>query len=180
MAWDQGLNAFFEAEDSASALEALRQISLQPIEKVREIREVGVEGELATGGPLEGAGDPLAGRPPHGKDNEESAVEAAEVPGYDARPGASASPEGSGVRFISTGDLPFPTLLRIWNDSKKVKEISRRYAAGGPHRSGERADARTSPTSSLSAPRGASGSGWRRPSTSTRPSTSSCRRRSER
>jgi len=35
---------------------------------------------------------------------------------------------GRGVRFISAGDLPFPTLLRIWNDSKKIKEISRKYA----------------------------------------------------
>ena len=36
--------------------------------------------------------------------------------------------KGENVRYVSE-DLPFPVLLRIWNDSKKVRELSVKYAS---------------------------------------------------
>ncbi|MGA2198615.1 MAG: hypothetical protein ABSG45_01615, partial [Nitrososphaerales archaeon] len=36
--------------------------------------------------------------------------------------------KGENVRYVSE-DLPFPVLLRIWNDSKKIRELSVRYAS---------------------------------------------------
>jgi len=32
------------------------------------------------------------------------------------------------VKYTSE-DLPFPVLLRIWNDSKKIRELSAKYAS---------------------------------------------------
>ena len=36
--------------------------------------------------------------------------------------------KGENVRYVSE-DLPFPVLVRIWNDSKKIRELSVRYAS---------------------------------------------------
>ncbi len=45
----QGLNAFFEAHDAASALAGLRAVSLPPVEKVREIHTCVVKARLSPG-----------------------------------------------------------------------------------------------------------------------------------
>ena len=37
--------------------------------------------------------------------------------------------KGGAVKYTGQDDLPFPVLLRIWNDSKKIRELSLRYAA---------------------------------------------------
>jgi hypothetical protein len=33
------------------------------------------------------------------------------------------------VKYSGQDDLPFPVLLRLWNDSKKIREFSLKYAA---------------------------------------------------
>jgi hypothetical protein len=47
--------------------------------------------------------------------------------------------KGGNLRYVSE-DLPFPLLVRIWNDSKKVRELSIRYAG---HATTSGASART-------------------------------------
>ena len=37
--------------------------------------------------------------------------------------------KGKGVKYTGQDDLPFPSLLRIWNDSMKIREVSLRYAS---------------------------------------------------
>jgi replication factor C large subunit len=127
----QGLNAFFEAPDVSSALNALRQTKLQPIEKVREIQKAVVKSEI----------------PPETMTKALETLSRADIlmgkimktqqwrllRYLDGMLAQELHPllKGTGVKYIGTGDLPFPTLLRIWNDSKKVKELSRKYAAAG-------------------------------------------------
>jgi len=127
----QGLNAFFEAHDALSALDALRQTALQPVEKVREIQKSVLKAEL----------------PPETLTKALETLSRADIlmgkimrtqqwrllRYLDGMLAQELHPllKGAGVRYIGTGDLPFPVLLRIWNDSKKVKELSRKYAALG-------------------------------------------------
>ena len=44
--------------------------------------------------------------------------------------------KGAAVKYSGQDDLPFPVLARIWNDSKKIREVSLRYAAKA-HTSGD-------------------------------------------
>ena len=127
----QGLSAFFEAPDAVSALAALRQTALQPVEKVREIQKSVLKADL----------------PPETLSRALETLSRADIlmgkimrtqqwrllRYLDGMLAQELHPliKGAGVRYIGTGDLPFPTLLRIWNDSKKVKELSRRYAGVG-------------------------------------------------
>ena len=37
--------------------------------------------------------------------------------------------KGRAVKYTGQDDLPFPVLVRVWNDSKKIRELSLRYAA---------------------------------------------------
>ena len=37
--------------------------------------------------------------------------------------------KGGAVKYTGQDDLPFPVFVRIWNDSKKIRELSLRYAA---------------------------------------------------
>lgn len=123
----QGLNSFFDARDDGSALEALRATSLQPVEKIREISKSVVRAELSPGkraAAMEviSRADILMGRimrTQHWR----------MLRYLDAMLAQELQPilRGASVKY-STEDLPFPTLLRIWNDSKKIKEISKRYA----------------------------------------------------
>ena len=124
----EGLNQFFDARDPTEALRALRQTRLQPIEKVREIQKA-----------ILGANLP----PETLKRSLEVLSRADIVMGrimrsqewrllryLDATLAQELHPllMGRGVKAIGSGDLPFPVLLRIWNDSKKITELSRRYA----------------------------------------------------
>jgi hypothetical protein len=36
---------------------------------------------------------------------------------------------GNAVNYTGQDDLPFPVLVRVWNDSKKIREVSVKYAA---------------------------------------------------
>jgi replication factor C large subunit len=123
----QSLNAFFEAGDAGSALSALRALSLPPAEKLRELHTCIVK----------------AGLPPEGLAAALEVLSRADVimgeigatrewrllRYLDSLLAQELFPilKGKGLRYISE-DLPFPVLLRIWNDSKKIREISVRYA----------------------------------------------------
>jgi hypothetical protein len=37
--------------------------------------------------------------------------------------------KGMAVKYTGQDDLPFPMMARVWNDSKKIREVSLRYAA---------------------------------------------------
>ena len=127
----EGLNAFFDAPDSASARAALRESNMQPIEKVREIHRSVLKSSL----PLDrmtrvletlARADALMGKIMRTQDWRLLRY-------LDAMLAQELHPliRGLGVRFIGSSDLPFPVLLRIWNDGKKVTELSRRYGAAG-------------------------------------------------
>ena len=123
----QAFEAFFTSADSESALAALRSMSLPPMDKVRELHRCLVRSNL----PAEDLSDAM------------EVLSRADV----LMGGIMKNQEWRLLRYLdnmlshelapilrgkdvhyATDDLPFPTLLRIWNDSKKVKEISLKYA----------------------------------------------------
>ena len=173
----QGLNAFFEAADPASALAGLKGVSLPPLEKVREIHTCVVKSKLSPeklAAALEviSRADVIMG--------EIGATREWRLLRYlDSLFAQELFPiiKGESVRYVSE-DLPFPVLLRIWNDSKKIRELSVRYAAAHP-RAVRAPGRRTCPTSSPSVPPRTSDGALSRPSTSTRPTTSSSPRRQD-
>ncbi len=124
----QALNSFFEAKDPASAAEALRSSSIQPIEKVREVFRSVVNSSLpaeARSKSLEiiSRADMLMGKIMRTQNwrllrylDGLLANELARTIG------------GMGVHY-KRESLPWPLQLRVWNDSKKTKELARRYAA---------------------------------------------------
>lgn len=119
--------SFFEAKDEAAALAALRSVSLPPVEKVRELNRSIVRSGLPPeklAGAMEvlSRADMLMGKIM-------KAQEWRLLRYLDSMLSRELFPvvRGMGLRYVSE-DLPFPMLLRIWNDSKKVREISFRYA----------------------------------------------------
>jgi replication factor C large subunit len=124
----QGFESFFGSADTASALAALRSISLSPIERVRELNRCVVRSKLppeALAAALEvlSRADSLMGRI---MKNQEWRL----LRYLDTMLATELAPllRGHDVRYV-TDDLPFPTMLRIWNDSKKVRELSLKYAS---------------------------------------------------
>jgi replication factor C large subunit len=123
-----GLNAFFGAPDPETALAALRSVDLQPAEKLREIQTCIVKAKLPPGkraAALEvlSRADLVVGK--IGATREWRLLRY-----LDPMLAQELFPvvRGAGVRHV-TEDLPFPVLLRIWNDSKKIRELSMRYAS---------------------------------------------------
>jgi replication factor C large subunit len=124
----QGLNAFFEAPDSEAALSALKSIRLPPIEKIREIYRCVLKApdlppaKRALALEVISRADMLMGKISRTR-------EWRMLRYLDSTLAHELQPvlRGESVRYV-TEDLPFTTLLRIWNDSKKVKELSTRYA----------------------------------------------------
>jgi replication factor C large subunit len=123
----QGLNAFFEAPDASSALTALRSLSLPPFEKIREIYTCVLKsrltpGKLAAALEVISRADMIMGK--IGATQEWRLLRYLDgMLSQDLH----AIIRGENVRYVSE-DLPFPMLLRIWNDSKKIRELSIRYA----------------------------------------------------
>ncbi|MDA4136329.1 MAG: AAA family ATPase [Thaumarchaeota archaeon] len=123
----QGFEAFFDSKDPVTALAALRGISLSPIERVRELYRCLVRSNLSPDKLSEALGvlseaDMLMGKIM--KNQEWRLLRYLDnMIAYKLLPVI----RGQNVRY-ATDDLPFTTLLRIWNDSKKVKEISLKYA----------------------------------------------------
>lgn len=123
----EGFDAFFQSTDADSAFAALRSISVAPIEKVRELQRCIVKSslppeKLSAAFEVLSRADMLMGSI---MKNQEWRL----LRYLDSMLAHELAPivRGGNVRY-ATDDLPFPTLLRIWNDSKKVKEISLRYA----------------------------------------------------
>jgi replication factor C large subunit len=140
----ESFNGFFGAKDKREAAQSLRKLSLQPFEKIREVHRSVVRSDLP---PVEMA----------------RALEA--VSGLDILVGKIMKSQnwrllryldkelveglypivkGSSIKYAGQDDLPFPVLSRIWNDWKKIKEISLRYGRKA-HASGAGARSRDLP-----------------------------------
>jgi replication factor C large subunit len=118
----QSVNAFFEAPDEKSALKALRAYNGQPREKIRDLFNGVVKArvhEARKGVALEvlSRADVLMGRIMRGKDwrllRYLDPMLAAEL--WKAL--------GDGGASFSMDAVPWPLQVRIWNDSKKLKDI---------------------------------------------------------
>jgi replication factor C large subunit len=134
----EAFNGFFGAGDKAEASLSLRKLSLPPFEKIREIQRSIVKSGL----PPEAMArclqvvskvDHLMAKIMRSRDwrllryLDRQLVE-------DLYPLV----KGRAVKYTGQDDLPFPVLIRIWNDSKKIRELSLRYAAKA-HTSGRSA-----------------------------------------
>jgi len=119
---EAALNAFFDASDLRGRIGALRSYPGQPRDKVRDLMTSvlasGVAGEeLVNSMKALSDADLLLGRMIRGGDwRLLRYLDAMLASGFGREP-------ESGMRF-SAGSVPWPLQLRIWNDSKKVREIS--------------------------------------------------------
>jgi replication factor C large subunit len=125
----EGLNGFFGAADKEEALASLRDLSLSAFEKVREVQRSVVKSGLppeAMAKALEvvSRADLLIGKMM-------KAGEWRMLRYLDRLFSEELFPvvKGMGVRYTGQDDLPFPVLVRVWNDSKKIREVSAKYAA---------------------------------------------------
>jgi replication factor C large subunit len=124
----QALSSFFEAGDEAEAVRALRKLDLDAREKIRVMlqsilsSELGPEKKANALAALSSA-DVLVGR--IGRTQEWRMLRYLDSLLAHQLFGAI---KGEGVRYAEE-TLPFPALLRIWNDSKKVTELAVRYSA---------------------------------------------------
>lgn len=123
----QSVNAFFEAPDEKAALKALRSYDGQPREKVRDLFNGVVKARVHEGRKAEALdvlsrADVLMGRIMRGKDwrllRYLDPMLAAEL--WKAL--------GDGGASFAMDAVPWPLQVRIWNDSKKLKDIG--LAAG--------------------------------------------------
>ena len=130
-----------------------------------------------TGRPGQGARGRSRCRPPHGQDDEERQLEAPQVPRQAAGRGPLPHRQGRRHQIHRPGRPPVPHapphLERLEEDPRALPQVRRE----GAHQRDERALARPALTSSRSAQARGSGRSWSAGSTSTRPTTSSCRRR---
>ena len=125
----EAFNGFFGAADKGEALASLRDLSMSPFEKVREVQRSVVKSGLPPGAMAKALetvsrADLLIGKMMKAGDwrllrylDRLFAEELFPVV------------KGMGVKYAGQDDLPFPVLVRVWNDSKKVREVSVKYAA---------------------------------------------------
>jgi len=125
----EAFNGFFGAADKKEAAISLRSLSLPPFEKIREILRCVVRSGLPPEAMADALGviskvDLLMGEIMKSREwrllryLDRQLVE-------DLYPIV----KGGAVRYAAQDDLPFPVLARIWNDSKKITELSMRYAS---------------------------------------------------
>jgi len=125
----EALNGFFGAADKQEAMAALRALSMSAFEKVREVHRSVVKSglpapEMARALDAVSRADVLIGKMMKGGDwrllryLDRIFVE-------ELYPVV----RGMAVKYTGQDDLPFPMMARVWNDSKKIREISLRYAA---------------------------------------------------
>ncbi|MDA4116579.1 MAG: AAA family ATPase [Thaumarchaeota archaeon] len=126
---NEALNGFFGAADKEEALASLRDLSMSAFEKVREVQRSVVKSGLppeAMARALEvvSRADILIGKMM-------KAGEWRMLRYLDKLFAEELFPvvKGRGVRYTGQDDLPFPVLVRVWNDSKKIREVSVKYAA---------------------------------------------------
>jgi len=125
----QALNSFFDATESKVALQALRLVSTPPMEKVRSIFGSVVNSglspsDLSNSLEVLSRADMLVGRIM-------KTQEWRQLRYLDGLLANELSPVigGRGVRYREER-LSWPLQLRVWNDSKKVRELARRLATG--------------------------------------------------
>jgi replication factor C large subunit len=134
----EAFNGFFGAADKTEAALSLRKLSLPPFEKIREIHRSIVRSGLPPDAMAKSLRvvsnvDHLMAKIMRSRDwrllryLDRQLVE-------DLYPIV----KGGAVKYTGQDDLPFPVLIRIWNDSKKIRELSSRYAAKA-HTSGRSA-----------------------------------------
>lgn len=125
----EAFNGFFGATDKGRAAEALRALSLSPFDKVRQVQRSLVRSglpprQLARALDAVSRADLLIGRMMRAHDwrmlRYLDRILVDEL--FPAL-------KGTTVKYSAQDDLPFPVLVRVWNDSRKVVEISLRYAA---------------------------------------------------
>jgi len=125
----EAFNGFFEAASKAEAAASLRKLSLPPVEKIREIHRSVVRSDL----------------PPERRARALEVVSKVDLlmskmtrsgewrllRYLDRQLVEDLYPlvKGGAVKYTGQDDLPFPVLLRLWNDSKKIRELSLKYAA---------------------------------------------------
>jgi replication factor C large subunit len=124
---EQGITQFFEARDNASAIKALKSLDMQPRERLLEVYRSVVKAEL----------------PPQTRARALEAVSRADlIMGrimktgewrqlryFDATLAYSLKDAlGEETPTHITEDLPWNILVRVWNDSKKIKELALKYA----------------------------------------------------
>jgi replication factor C large subunit len=120
----QSINAFFDASDAASALKALRAYPDQPRDRLRDLFGSVVKARLAESDRARALevisrGDVLLGRIAKGKDWR--------LLRYFDTMLAYGLKESLGEERLrySRDILPWSLQLRVWNDSKKIREIAR-------------------------------------------------------
>jgi len=125
----EAMNGFFGAVDKREAALSLRKVSLPPVEKIREIHRSVVKSGLppeAMARSLEVISrvDFLMAKIMRSRDWRLLRY-------LDRQLVDELYPllKGGAVKYTGQDDLPFPALLRIWNDSKKIRELSVKYAA---------------------------------------------------
>ncbi len=125
----EAFSGFFEAPTKAEAAISLRKLSVPPIEKIREIHRSVVKSNL----------------PPEEKARALEVVSRVDflmskimrsrdwrlLRYLDRQLVEDLYPilKRGAVKYTGQDDLPFPVLLRLWNDSKKIRELSLKYAA---------------------------------------------------
>jgi len=125
----EALNGFFGAADKREAMASLRVLSMSPFEKVREVNRSIVKSglpapEMARALEVVSRADVLIGKMMKGGEwrllRYLDRIFVEEL--YPVVRGAA-------LKYAGQDDLPFPVLARVWNDSKKIREVSLRYAA---------------------------------------------------
>ena len=134
----EAFNGFFGAADKAGAALSLRKLSLPPFEKIREIQRSIVRSGL----PPEAMAQALqvVSKVDHLMAKIMTSRDWRLLRYLDRQLVEDLYPlvKGGAVKYTGQDDLPFPVLVRIWNDSKKIRELSLRYAAKA-HTSGRSA-----------------------------------------
>jgi replication factor C large subunit len=140
----EAFNGFFEAGDKEEAARSLRKLSVQPFDKIREMNRSIVKSglppaEMARALEVVSRVDLLMGKIMKSRNwrllrylDRQFVEELYPIV------------RGTGLKYTGQDDLPFPALLRIWNDSKKIRELSTTFAAKA-HTSGKSARAQDLP-----------------------------------
>ena len=123
----QALNSFFDATDAKLAFEALRMVTISPVEKVRSVFTSVVNSglppmELSKSLEVLSRADMLLGNILRSQEWRQLRY----LDGLLANE-LSRAIGGRGVTYREER-FPWPVQLRVWNDSKKSKEIARRFA----------------------------------------------------
>jgi replication factor C large subunit len=125
----EAFNGFFEAASKEEAAASLRKLSLPPVEKIREIHRSVVRSDLAPEAKARALD--VVSRVDLLMSKMVRSGEWRLLRYVDRQLVEELYPlvKGGAVKYTGQDDLPFPVLLRLWNDSKRIRELSLKYAA---------------------------------------------------